>query len=60
MVIVTDNRFYRDETFKHRITKSDNLIKILNDKIKIKNVKKLVSYLRKENKKQNGKYNQLG
>ena len=46
-IIITDNRFYRDEEFKNRITTSDNLIKILNEKIKIKKTKlRTINYLK--------------
>ena len=53
-IIITDNKFYRDEEFKNRITASNNLIKILNDKIKIKKTKlKTIHYLK--NRLFNGK-----
>ena len=46
-VIITDNKFYRDEEFKNRITTSDNLIKILNNNIKVKKTKlKTINYLK--------------
>ena len=48
-IIITDNRFYRDEEFKNRITVSDNLVKILNNKIKIKKTKlKTIDFLKKK------------
>ena len=46
-VFMTDNRFYRDKEFKNKITTSENLVKILNEKIKIKKTKlKTINYLK--------------
>ena len=46
-VIMTDNHFYRDEEFNVEITSSTNLIKILNEQIKVKKTKlKTINYLR--------------
>ena len=44
-VIMTDNHFYRDEEFNVEITSSTNLIKILNEQIKVKKTKlKTINY----------------
>ena len=48
-VLMTDNRFYRDKEFKNKITTSENLVKILNQTIKIKKTKlKTINYLKKK------------
>ena len=48
-LILTDGRFYRDEEFKNKITSSKNLLKIFNEKIKIKKTKfKTITYLKKK------------
>ena len=46
-IIITDNKFYRDDEFKNKITTSDNLISLLKNKIKLQKTKnKTINYLR--------------
>lgn len=46
-IIMTDNKFYRDEEFKNKITSSNKLLEILKKEIKIKKTKlKTISYLK--------------
>lgn len=48
-IIITDNKFYRDEEFKNKITTSDNLVTLLKKKIKLKKTKyKTINYLRRK------------
>ena len=48
-LIRTNSKFYRDEEFKNKITSSKNLLKIFNEKIKIKKTKfKTITYLKKK------------
>ena len=54
-IIITDNKFYRDEEFKNKITTSDNLVTLLKKKIlgnssfKIQKEKAGTIYNRKQN-----------
>ena len=46
-IIMTGNKFYRDEEFKNKITSSEKLIEILKNDIKIKKTKlKTIEYLK--------------